>query len=249
MAGAARAPGPRRGAAPRDLHARLRHDELRRRRRLRDGQHAGDAAGDGAARAGARRAARARGVRHRPAGARARADRRGADRRSAADPALHGHPLRRARRPRRRCSRWSTGCPPDAVFSTFAIGRMQLPFAALAPLVGGNVRVGLEDNLYLARGRLATNGRAGRARRDAARGDERPRARAPTRCATSSRCAAMAERPRERVGLLGGGVIGGGWAARFLLERRRRAALRPRPAQAAGGSARCWTTRGARTRG
>ena len=47
--------------------------------------------------------------------------------------------------------------PPKAVFSTFAIGRMQLPYAALAPLVGGNVRVGLEDNLYLQRGRLATN--------------------------------------------------------------------------------------------
>jgi uncharacterized protein (DUF849 family) len=47
--------------------------------------------------------------------------------------------------------------PPGAVFSTFAIGRMQLPYVTLAPLVGGNVRVGLEDNLYLARGRLATN--------------------------------------------------------------------------------------------
>ena len=47
--------------------------------------------------------------------------------------------------------------PAGAVFSTFAIGRMQLPFAALAPLVGGNVRVGLEDNLYLKRGHLATN--------------------------------------------------------------------------------------------
>jgi uncharacterized protein (DUF849 family) len=47
--------------------------------------------------------------------------------------------------------------PPETVFSTFAIGRMQLPFAALAPLVGGNVRVGLEDNLWLERGRLATN--------------------------------------------------------------------------------------------
>jgi uncharacterized protein (DUF849 family) len=34
---------------------------------------------------------------------------------------------------------------------------MQLPFVAFAPLVGGNVRVGLEDNIYLARGRLATN--------------------------------------------------------------------------------------------
>jgi len=47
--------------------------------------------------------------------------------------------------------------PAGAVFSTFAIGRMQLPYAALAPLVGGNVRVGLEDNLYLKRGHLATN--------------------------------------------------------------------------------------------
>jgi uncharacterized protein (DUF849 family) len=47
--------------------------------------------------------------------------------------------------------------PPGSVFSTFAIGRMQLPWAALAPLVGANVRVGLEDNIYLSRGRLATN--------------------------------------------------------------------------------------------
>ncbi|MBV9000447.1 MAG: 3-keto-5-aminohexanoate cleavage protein [Solirubrobacterales bacterium] len=47
--------------------------------------------------------------------------------------------------------------PRGAVFSAFAIGRLQLPYAALAPLVGGNVRVGLEDNLYLSRGRLATN--------------------------------------------------------------------------------------------
>jgi uncharacterized protein (DUF849 family) len=47
--------------------------------------------------------------------------------------------------------------PEGAVFSTFSIGRMQLPFVALAPLVGANVRVGLEDNIYLSRGRLATN--------------------------------------------------------------------------------------------
>jgi 3-dehydrocarnitine:acetyl-CoA trimethylamine transferase len=47
--------------------------------------------------------------------------------------------------------------PKGAVFSTFSIGRMQLPFVAMAALVGGNVRVGLEDNLYLSRGRLATN--------------------------------------------------------------------------------------------
>ncbi|MCK1312531.1 3-keto-5-aminohexanoate cleavage protein [Bradyrhizobium sp. 23] len=47
--------------------------------------------------------------------------------------------------------------PPRAIYSAFSIGRMQLPYAALAPLVGANVRVGLEDNLYLSRGRLATN--------------------------------------------------------------------------------------------
>jgi uncharacterized protein (DUF849 family) len=47
--------------------------------------------------------------------------------------------------------------PQGAVFSAFSIGRMQLPYVALAVIAGGNVRVGLEDNLYLARGRLATN--------------------------------------------------------------------------------------------
>jgi uncharacterized protein (DUF849 family) len=47
--------------------------------------------------------------------------------------------------------------PPGAVFSAFSIGRMQLPYVALAALAGGNVRVGLEDNLYVSRGVLATN--------------------------------------------------------------------------------------------
>jgi uncharacterized protein (DUF849 family) len=47
--------------------------------------------------------------------------------------------------------------PEGAVYSTFSIGRMQLPYVALAPHIGANVRVGLEDNLYLYRGRLATN--------------------------------------------------------------------------------------------
>jgi uncharacterized protein (DUF849 family) len=48
--------------------------------------------------------------------------------------------------------------PRDAIFSGFSIGRMQLPFVAQAALCGGNVRVGLEDNLYLSRGVKATNG-------------------------------------------------------------------------------------------
>jgi uncharacterized protein (DUF849 family) len=47
--------------------------------------------------------------------------------------------------------------PEGAVFSAFSISRMQLPFVAMAALAGGNVRVGLEDNLYLGRGHLATN--------------------------------------------------------------------------------------------
>jgi uncharacterized protein (DUF849 family) len=47
--------------------------------------------------------------------------------------------------------------PPGAVFSAFSISRMQLPYVAMAVLAGGNVRVGLEDNLYLSRGVLATN--------------------------------------------------------------------------------------------
>jgi uncharacterized protein (DUF849 family) len=48
--------------------------------------------------------------------------------------------------------------PPGAIFSAFSIGRMQLAYVAMAVLAGGNVRVGLEDNLYLSRGTLATNG-------------------------------------------------------------------------------------------
>ena len=48
--------------------------------------------------------------------------------------------------------------PKDAVFSAFSIGRNQLPFVAMAALAGGNVRVGLEDNLFLKRGVPATNG-------------------------------------------------------------------------------------------
>ncbi len=48
--------------------------------------------------------------------------------------------------------------PPGSRFAAFGIGRMQMPMVAQAVLVGGNVRVGLEDNLYLDRGVLATNG-------------------------------------------------------------------------------------------
>ena len=47
--------------------------------------------------------------------------------------------------------------PECWTFSAFSLGRNQLPYAALALLAGGNIRVGLEDNLWLDRGVLATN--------------------------------------------------------------------------------------------
>jgi uncharacterized protein (DUF849 family) len=47
--------------------------------------------------------------------------------------------------------------PDGAVYSAFSISRMQIPYVAIAPHVGANVRVGLEDNLYLRRGQLASN--------------------------------------------------------------------------------------------
>jgi uncharacterized protein (DUF849 family) len=47
--------------------------------------------------------------------------------------------------------------PKEAIWSAFAIGRMQMPFVAAAVLLGGNVRVGLEDNLYLEKGVFASN--------------------------------------------------------------------------------------------
>ena len=47
--------------------------------------------------------------------------------------------------------------PPDWTFSAFSIGRNEMPYAAAAVLAGGNVRVGLEDNLWLEKGVLATN--------------------------------------------------------------------------------------------
>jgi len=48
--------------------------------------------------------------------------------------------------------------PKGAIFSAFSIGRRQLPYVAMAALAGGNARVGLEDNLNLDRGVLASNG-------------------------------------------------------------------------------------------
>ena len=47
--------------------------------------------------------------------------------------------------------------PDSWHWSAFSLGANQIPYVAAAVLAGGNVRVGLEDNLYLERGQLATN--------------------------------------------------------------------------------------------
>jgi uncharacterized protein (DUF849 family) len=48
--------------------------------------------------------------------------------------------------------------PANANWAGFGISRMQMPMVAQAVLLGGNVRVGLEDNIFLERGVLASNG-------------------------------------------------------------------------------------------
>ena len=52
---------------------------------------------------------------------------------------------------------WVDLLPSGANWTAFAISRNQMPFAAQSVLLGGHVRVGLEDNLYLRRGVFATN--------------------------------------------------------------------------------------------
>jgi uncharacterized protein (DUF849 family) len=47
--------------------------------------------------------------------------------------------------------------PKEAIWSGFAISKNEMPYVAQSVLMGGNVRVGLEDNLYLSKGKLATN--------------------------------------------------------------------------------------------
>lgn len=50
--------------------------------------------------------------------------------------------------------------PEGAVWSAFGISRQEFPMVAMAVMLGGNVRVGLEDNLYLERGKLAPSNAA-----------------------------------------------------------------------------------------
>ena len=47
--------------------------------------------------------------------------------------------------------------PEQGVWSGFAISKNEMPFVAQTVVMGGNPRVGLEDNLYISKGKLATN--------------------------------------------------------------------------------------------
>ena len=69
--------------------------------------------------------------------------------------------------------------PTDWTWSAFSLGRNQMAYVAAAVLAGGNVRVGLEDNLWLDKGVLATNAqlveRAVKHRREHGREGDRAR--------------------------------------------------------------------------
>ena len=197
-----RAARARRRAAARDLHARLRHDELRRRRRLRHDQHARHAAGDGAA-----------ACRSSACGPSSRCSTPATSCSSKEligdgliddpvhDPALHGHPVRRAGRPAARCWRWSTSCPPGARL----LGVLDRPHAAAVRRDGG---AGRRQRARRARGQHLSLARAcwpptaqlvERAVHDP-RGDERRAcsARDEVRDASSSSREAAADEPRRR---------------------------------------------------
>jgi 3-keto-5-aminohexanoate cleavage enzyme len=47
--------------------------------------------------------------------------------------------------------------PPEAFFTTLGVGRIQLDLGILGMVLGGNVRVGLEDNIYYKKGELASS--------------------------------------------------------------------------------------------
>jgi len=60
--------------------------------------------------------------------------------------------------------------PPEASWGALGIARYEMPVAAQCALLGGHVRVGLEDNLYLRKGVFATNGQLVRQAREIVEG-------------------------------------------------------------------------------
>ena len=115
--------------------------------------------------------------------------------------------------------------PEGSQWASFALGRMQMPWVAQSILLGGHVRVGLEDNLYLSRGVKATNAQLVERARTHHRGDglRGGHARRGPRAAQPQAEVLMAGVPVavadvRTVCCVGAGVIGGGWAAYFLAQ-------------------------------
>ena len=121
--------------------------------------------------------------------------------------------------------------PEGAVWASFALGPMQMPWVAQSVLLGGHVRVGLEDNLYLSKGVKATNAQlVERARTivesmgaHVATPDE---GREILGAASPDEPAVAPEDVRT-VTCVGAGVIGGGWAALLPGSRLPRGGLGP----------------------
>ncbi len=137
--------------------------------------------------------------------------------------------------------------PDDWTFSAFALGRNQMAYVAAAVLAGGNVRVGLEDNLWLDKGVLATNAQLV----ERARWHHRGHGRAGHRPAGGAREAGPDQAGAAmtmKAAIIGGGVIGGGWAARFLLNGWDVAVFDPDPEARAQDRRGAGTTRAAACR-
>ena len=121
--------------------------------------------------------------------------------------------------------------PEDAVWASFALGPMQMPWVAQSVLLGGHVRVGLEDNLYLSKGVKATNAQlVERARTivesmgaHVATPDEGREI-----LALKPTMSRPAPEDVRTVTCVGAGVIGGGWVAYFLARGYRVVAWDPR---------------------
>ena len=120
-------------------------------------------------------------------------------------------------------------------WSAFSLGRRQMEYVALATIAGGNIRVGLEDNLYLGQGPDGDERRPGRPARSRSSTGSATASRAPPRSATTSnspsthdrcphhsdaRCGCCVSRTIEisSAAAVGCGVIGAGWVARLRLR-------------------------------
>ena len=228
-----RADGAHPRVQARDLHARRGVDELRRGQ-LHHVQHHGHARRDGPADPGAR-ACGPSSSSSTPAisGTPRSMAERGPVRRPGARPAVHGDPVGRTERPELADGDGQQHPRRLGLLGVLDRAPISSAYVAAAMLAGGNVRVGLEDNLYLERGVKATNAmlveRAVQiieAMNETVMSPAEVRERARPHEARMS-TAASSPVVIERAAVVGAGVIGSAWAARFAAARHRREGPRP----------------------